>query len=97
VIVDDGTDPVAPVLPDDARLRLISLSEKKNVGAKRNVACASARGEFIVHWDDDDWYPPDRISRQMAALRADRRLEICGTSTLFYYDAGMNRAWCHKL
>jgi glycosyltransferase involved in cell wall biosynthesis len=96
VIVDDGTDPVAHVLPDDPRLRQIRLSEKKNVGAKRNIACASARGEFIVHWDDDDWYPPDRISRQMAALRADRRLEICGTSTLFYYDAGMSRAWRYR-
>jgi glycosyltransferase involved in cell wall biosynthesis len=76
-------------------LRLIRLSEKKNVGAKRNVACASAHGEFIVHWDDDDWYPPDRISRQIAALRAGH-LKICGTSTLFYYDVATKRAWRYR-
>ena len=57
VVVDDGNMPVAPLLPHDPRIRLIRLSDKKNVGAKRNIACAAAHGEFIVHWDDDDWYP----------------------------------------
>lgn len=67
VIVDDGSRSVASLLPDDPRVRLIRLSQKKNIGAKRNIACAAAHGEFILHWDDDDWYPPDRVSRQVAA------------------------------
>lgn len=95
VIVDDGTDPVAPVLPNDSRLQLIRLAKKQNVGAKRNIACASAHGEFIVHWDDDDWYPHDRISRQIAALRT-VGLQICGTSILFYYDPAARRAWRYR-
>jgi glycosyltransferase involved in cell wall biosynthesis len=97
VIVDDGVAPVAPLLPNDARLRLVRLPEKKNVGAKRNIACAAAQGEFIVHWDDDDWYPPDRVTRQIEALSASRA-EICGTSTVFFYDAESKRAWkyCYK-
>jgi O-antigen biosynthesis protein len=95
VIVDDGTDPVTPVLPEDARLRPIRLTEKRNVGAKRNIACTSALGEFILHWDDDDWYPPDRVSRQIAALRTGQ-VEICGTSTLFYYDGATRRAWRYR-
>jgi glycosyltransferase involved in cell wall biosynthesis len=103
VIVDDGAATVAPLLPDDPRFRLIRLPGKKNVGAKRNIACAAARGEFIIHWDDDDWYPPDRVTRQIEALR-EGHADICGTSTLFYYDAksaqasryyykGSGRAW----
>jgi glycosyltransferase involved in cell wall biosynthesis len=95
VVVDDGTVPVAPLLPDDPQIRLIRLPEKKNVGAKRNIACAAARGELIVHWDDDDWYPADRVRRQIAALLAGRA-EICGTSTLYYYDAASGRAWCYR-
>ena len=97
VIVDDGAATVAPLLPDDPRFRLIRLPGKKNVGAKRNIACAAARGEFIIHWDDDDWYPPDRVTRQIKALRAGHA-DICGTSTLFYHDAGSARAWryCYK-
>jgi len=95
VIVDDGNMPVASLLPDDPRIRLIRLSQKKNVGAKRNIACAAAHGEFVVHWVDDDWYPPDRVTRQIAALQTGRA-EICGTSTLYYYDAASSRAWCYR-
>jgi O-antigen biosynthesis protein len=94
IIVDDGTESVSHVLPSDPRIRLIRL-EKKMVGAKRNVACASARGEIIVHWDDDDWYPTDRVHRQVAALRA-AGTEICGTSTLFYHDRVAGRAWRYR-
>jgi glycosyltransferase involved in cell wall biosynthesis len=92
VVVDDGAATVAHLLPADPRFRLIRLSEKKNVGAKRNIACAAARGEFIVHWDDDDWYPATRIRRQIEALTS-RQRGICGTSTLFYYEAESARAW----
>ena len=97
VIVDDGAATVAPLLPDDPRFRLIRLPGKKNVGAKRNIACAAARGEFIVHWDDDDWYPSVRITRQIKALR-EGHANICGTSTLFYHDAKSALAWryCYK-
>ena len=95
VIVDDGKMPVASLLPDDPRIRLIRLSEKKNVGAKRNMACAAAHGEFIIHWDDDDWYPADRVTRQIAALQS-ARVEICGTSTLYYYDTTSSRAWSYR-
>jgi len=92
VVVDDGREPVASLLPDDPRVRLIHLAGKKNVGAKRNLACAAARGEFIVHWDDDDWYPADRVRRQLEVLQSGRA-EICGTSTLYYYDEASRRAW----
>jgi glycosyltransferase involved in cell wall biosynthesis len=92
VIVDDGAETVAPLLPGDPRVRLIRLSEKKNIGAKRNIACANAHGEFIIHWDDDDWYPPNRVTQQIEALRASNA-EICGTSTLFYHDVGSGQAW----
>jgi glycosyltransferase involved in cell wall biosynthesis len=94
VIVDDGNRPVASLVPDDPRIRLIRLPQKKNVGAKRNIASAAAHGEFIVHWDDDDWYPPDRVTRQIAALQTGRA-EICGTSTLYYYDPASSRAWSY--
>src|SRR5262249_52518557 len=90
IIRVDGKSPVASLLPHDPRIRLIRLSQKKNVGAKRNIACAAAHGEFIVHWDDDDWYPPDRVTRQIAALETGRA-EICGTSTFYYYDPVSSR------
>jgi O-antigen biosynthesis protein len=92
IIVDDGTDAVADCVPEDARVRYVRLNEKLTIGAKRNVACEQARGEFIVHWDDDDWFPSWRVSRQVAAL-VEREADVSGTSKLFYHDAATARAW----
>jgi glycosyltransferase involved in cell wall biosynthesis len=92
IIVDDGPQPVAPLLPDDPRIRLIRLPEKKCVGTKRNLGCAAARGDLIVHWDDDDWYRSDRVLRQ-ARVFAEKRVVVCGTSVLFYFEPATGRAW----
>ncbi|MDX6694829.1 MAG: hypothetical protein QOF02_2432 [Blastocatellia bacterium] len=95
LIVDDGTDSVADCVPEDGRVRYLRLDEKLTIGAKRNVACEQSRGEFIVHWDDDDWFPSWRVSRQVKAL-IERGADISGTSRLFYYEAATDRAWEYK-
>ena len=63
VVVDDGSDPIADLLPSDPRILYIRTEPRMTVGAKRNLACERARGEIIVHWDDDDWYPPSARAR----------------------------------
>jgi glycosyltransferase involved in cell wall biosynthesis len=95
LILDDGSDPVSDCVPDDPRVRYIRLDRRQTVGAKRNLACAEARGEIIVHWDDDDWYPPSRVSRQVHAL-LDRSADVCGSSRLFYFDPSAERAWSYE-
>src|SRR5262249_33338037 len=64
LVLDDGTTPVADLVPPDDRIRYVRHVSKRTIGAKRNIACEQARGDLIVHWDDDDWYPPTRVSRQ---------------------------------
>ncbi|HEY0408510.1 MAG TPA: glycosyltransferase [Pyrinomonadaceae bacterium] len=95
IIVDDGTDAVANCVPEDARVRYLRLNERLTIGAKRNVACEQARGDFIVHWDDDDWSPSWRVSAQVKAL-IERGADISGTSRLFYYEAATDRAWEYR-
>ena len=92
VVVDDGTDKIADLLPADPRVRYVAVEGKLTIGAKRNLACERARGEFIVHWDDDDWYPPWRVRAQVRAL-VETGAEVCGTSRLFYFDAAAGHAW----
>jgi glycosyltransferase involved in cell wall biosynthesis len=92
LIVDDGADAVADCVPDDPRVRYVRLERKMNVGAKRNLACAQARGQIIVHWDDDDWYPAWRVAVQTRSL-LEGGADICGTSLLYYYEAATRRAW----
>src|SRR5205085_6482789 len=68
VVVDDGAEPVSDMLPPDSRIRYFRLPQKQTVGAKRNYACGQAQGSIIVHWDDDDWYAPCRVQRQIQPL-----------------------------
>jgi glycosyltransferase involved in cell wall biosynthesis len=92
VILDDGDDPVADLIPDDPRVRYERLERRTVLGAKRNLACQATRGEVLLHWDDDDWYAPDRISRQVRALDA-AGADVCGVSSLLFYDPRGGAAW----
>ncbi len=90
IVIDDGEDPVEDLARGAERIRYIRLERRRTVGAKRNIACSCARGEVVLHWDDDDWYSPNRISAQIAALGD---ADACGLSRLLYYHPAANRAW----
>jgi O-antigen biosynthesis protein len=71
VVLEDGRPSLAGRLPDDPRVRYIATgAAARSIGAMRNEACRLARGDIVAHWDDDDWYGPGRLSRQVAAIRA---------------------------
>jgi glycosyltransferase involved in cell wall biosynthesis len=95
LIIDDGSDAVGDLVPEEGRVRYLRLPAKLRIGAKRNLACEAARGEFIVHWDDDDWYPTNRISVQMQAL-VERGVDVSGTSRILYFDAMADKAWEYR-
>src|SRR4051794_21540808 len=65
VILDDGTDSVADLVPQHPEIRYLRKTIRQRIGPKRNQACDAARGEIIVHWDDDDWSAPWRLSYQL--------------------------------
>jgi glycosyltransferase involved in cell wall biosynthesis len=92
VVIDDGVDRIADLLPDDPRIRLLRSEQRLAVGAKRNLACEAARGDVLMHWDDDDWMAPWRVRYQMSELEA-RGAQVCGLARLYFYDAGARRAW----
>jgi GT2 family glycosyltransferase len=92
IVVDDGSEPVRDLLPDDPRIRYHRLETRTVLGAKRNLACDLARGPIIVHWDDDDWASPERVSVQVAALTSGQA-DVCGVASLLYYDPASFSAW----
>jgi ADP-heptose:LPS heptosyltransferase/2-polyprenyl-3-methyl-5-hydroxy-6-metoxy-1,4-benzoquinol methylase len=92
IVVDDGTDAVGELMPDEGRVRYVRLSQRMSVGAKRNLACEQARGEIIAHWDDDDWHAPRRLRYQVEALVREGT-EVCGIQQLLFFDAAAQRAW----
>lgn len=92
LILDDGEDSVADLVPADARLRYRRELPRRVLGDKRNRLCELARGDVIVHWDDDDWSAPDRITRQLHALHA-ADAELCGLARVFFTTADGRQAW----
>ena len=92
LVFDDGTDKVADVLAPymkDLNIRYFSSDEKLNIGAKRNRLHKEARGEILVVMDDDDYYPPERVSHAVITLLG-KKVELCGSSKnhLYFSDDG---------
>ena len=92
IIIDDGTDPVGDIVPTDPRVRYLRLESKKTIGAKRNLACREAKGEIIVHWDDDDWMASWRLKYQVENLQKEQA-DICGLDAVLFFDPGANQSW----
>jgi len=92
LIVDDGADPLADLIPDHPRIRYLRQHAKQRLGPKRNFACDQARGEIIAHWDDDDWSAPWRLRYQVEQLLA-ANADICGLERVLFYAPREKRAW----
>jgi glycosyltransferase involved in cell wall biosynthesis/2-polyprenyl-3-methyl-5-hydroxy-6-metoxy-1,4-benzoquinol methylase len=92
VIVDDGTDSVADLVPENSSVRYFNSVKPQSVGAKRNFAAQQAAGEILVHWDDDDWSAPWRLRYQVEQL-CGRKADICGLDHIWFYAPDEQCAW----
>jgi len=95
IIVDDGVDAIADLIPEDRRISYIRLKTRRTIGEKRNLACERSRGQLIAHWDDDDWSADWRLSYQVNALGESGTKSACGLTSILYYDPCRERAWCY--
>ena len=92
VVVDDGETPIACLLPDDPRIVYVRATGRLTIGDKRNLACTRARGSIIAHFDDDDWYPPTRLSSEVRAL-CEAGADLVGSSDVHIIDLHSQREW----
>lgn len=69
IVVVDGRDEAtlqALALIDDPRLRVLLPDDNLGNAGARNLGIREARGEWIALLDDDDYWRPEKIARQMA-------------------------------
>lgn len=92
VIIDDGKNSIAPLLPDDPRIKYHYTEPLGTIGAKRNYACNMSEGEIIMHWDDDDWYASDWITRQVEYLYSSGA-DICGIEHIHFFSPVTDTLW----
>jgi glycosyltransferase involved in cell wall biosynthesis len=60
-----------------------------------NRCCSLSSGEYLIVVDDDDWYHPTRISRQVAPFE-DPDILVTGTGTLYYCVHGTQNAYRYE-
>ena len=87
IIVDDGTDKIKDLVESSeiSQIRYFQLDEKIMLGAKRNFMHKQCRGSIIVYMDDDDYYPPDRVSHAVEKLLNDPKALCAGSSEIYIY------------
>jgi glycosyltransferase involved in cell wall biosynthesis len=76
---------VATLGRDD--IRIIEVAGTPTLGALRNFSKASARGEVVCQWDDDDLHHPERLERQLAALIQSRVEGVCLQEVMQFFPA----------
>ena len=91
VIVSEEALP-ARLMAANPDIRVIDCRAGLSLGEKRNLACEAARGEILVHWDDDDWQAPDRLARQLAPF-ARPECQVSGSSLVHFYEPSTARCW----
>jgi glycosyltransferase involved in cell wall biosynthesis len=86
--VDNSTRPADDwsVAKDLSWVHYERVFQEKPIGWLRNrcLELALENGaDYIVFWDDDDYYPPTRISSGVNALEADPSLDMTGSSKMY--------------
>jgi glycosyltransferase involved in cell wall biosynthesis len=92
IVLDDGEDCVADLIPPDPAIRYLRLDRRASIGEKRNQACELARGPLIAHWDDDDWMAPGWLASQVETLLREDA-DICGLDKVFFYAPETREGW----
>jgi glycosyltransferase involved in cell wall biosynthesis len=95
IVIDDGYDRVGDLIPPGGHVRYYHLQDRRTIGQKRNIACSRANGEIILHWDDDDWYAPGRMSDQVMR-HVESGAVVGGYHTIYFADDELGRAWQYR-
>lgn len=88
IIVDDGTDKIKDLIDqatDLPQIKYVQPQKRMNLGEKRNYMHTLAKGSIIVYMDDDDYYPPERVSHAVETLMSNRDALCAGSSELYIY------------
>ena len=85
IIVDDGTDIIEDLVKDHPNVRYFKYDDKMTLGKKRNVVHDKSVGDILVYMDDDDYYPPQRVSHAVDMLQKNPQALCAGSSELYIY------------
>ena len=85
IIIDDGTDSIEDLVADIPRVKYFGYKKKMSLGEKRNLMHEKATGSILVYMDDDDYYPPCRVSHAVETLERSPSALCAGSSEMYIY------------
>ena len=85
IIIDDGSDPIEDIVKSHPSVKYFKYDEKMTLGKKRNIMHKKACGDIIVYMDDDDYYPPERVSHAVERLMGNPNALCAGSSEMYIY------------
>lgn len=80
----------------DIEIKFIhNIDHNKNIGEKREIINLNCEGDYIVCMDDDDYYPPTRVSHAVEKLE-ETGFPVAGVSSLYIFDIPTNSIYLTK-
>jgi len=85
IIIDDGTDKIKDLVCDISQVKYFEYDTKMPLGKKRNLMHEKSKGDIIVYMDDDDYYPPERVSHAVTMLLTHPNALCAGASEIYIW------------
>jgi glycosyltransferase involved in cell wall biosynthesis len=86
LVLDDSPEPSRTLSGrPEPRLRYQHVTRRLSIGEKRNLLIDAARGEYIAHFDDDDYYAPRFVETMVANLEANAA-DFANLNAWYLYD-----------
>ena len=78
IVVDDASsdgskDVVEGFCEKDSRVKYLQLKDNKGAYVARNSGLKLSKGQFVTTHDADDWSHPQKIEKQLQALKENRK------------------------
>jgi len=85
IIIDDGTDKIEDLVATIPNVKYFKYDTKMPLGKKRNLMHTKTKGDIIIYMDDDDYYPPERVSHAVNMLLTHPKALCAGASEIYIY------------
>lgn len=93
IIIDDGPDKIEDLVIHIPYVKYVKIEEHLTIAKKRNLLNDMSLGDIIVNMDDDDYYPPERISHAVEMLTQHDTAICAGSSQLYMYFNKLNKMY----
>lgn len=97
IILDDSPSNISSIIREldkenNIKYYNLDIDKPYNIGKKRNLLNQLVSGEYIICFDDDDYYPSNRISHVIEKLSVSD-IKFAGSSKIYIYYTDIDKIY----